>query len=94
MGVRYNHTIYHQMGYLPMVQRLSLHPTNSLARLGEVGTWVAHHLWMAKPVVVASAPPHWQVAAARAARAGEQGVDYFRYSPFSAVGVEDQAIVS
>ena len=77
-----------------MVQRLSLHPTNSLAQLGEVGTWVVHHSWMAKPVVVASVPPHWQVVAARAARAGEQGADYSQDYSFLAVVVEDQAIVS
>ncbi len=82
------------MGNLPMVQQISLRPTNSLARKGEVGRRVVNHSWMVKPVVVASAPPHWQVVAARVARAGEQGADYFRHSLFLAVEVEDQAIVA
>ena len=53
-----------------------------------------NHSWMVKPVAVASAPTHWEVVAARAARAGEQGADYFHYSLFWVVEVEDQVIVS
>ena len=53
-----------------------------------------NHSWMVKLGVVASAPTHWQVVAAKAARAGEQGADYFQYSLFLAVEVEDQATVS
>lgn len=59
-----------------------------------MGTWVVNHSWMVKPVAVASAPTHWEVVAARAARAGEQGADYFQYSLFWVVEVEDQVIVS